>query len=580
MFKIKAIIFVLFLCSLNVNAQNNLPYPIIFVHGLAGSDVTFGTTMEYLSLHDSLGDINVYDVILNADHDNTSSLFLDDVKSNDFIFNGTFINVGRRNFSPSVSTFVDGWTGSNIFAINFQEERIRGASGSVNDYFDQSNESGIFKQGYALELMIQEVLTYTNAEKVILVGHSMGGLAIREYLQRYDFVTSIHTNWVDPFSAEGHKVARVATYGTPHLGSNASPDPTKASVIPNALGDTEANRDLLWEYNSYTNCTGLAKGIYMFGGNELCIQSITGNATFPNVDINCNGVEGDDIVGINENYYSYDYNPIMPLPLNIDYTYMCSIWSSWGSSLTGDGAVSIHRQWLHQLDIPSPIGLADTTMNTIDHLSEGSDFKTIIRGIDEPEVNERAFGVALNHKVIAYVTFQSNMLPEDRDVFVVNCAGIDSLDISLTSFSSGVNMIEVYDATNTLISFFNVTSPSQLYSTVCPTDSMYFHFIGTATNTTWENPYKIEFMPKTFVGVEDIVIDYSVLLFPNPASNVLNIQNDAVKFEVIIYSLEGRFIERNVNQNKIDISDYSKGVYLLQIKTGKETITKRFIKND
>ncbi|MFZ4535629.1 lipase family alpha/beta hydrolase [Propionivibrio sp.] len=50
---------------------------------------------------------------------------------------------------------------------------------------------------------IDEVLAATGAKQVILVGHSMGGLAARAYLRRNG----------------GAKVARLVTLGTPHAGS-------------------------------------------------------------------------------------------------------------------------------------------------------------------------------------------------------------------------------------------------------------------------------------------------------------------------------------------------------------------------
>ena len=50
---------------------------------------------------------------------------------------------------------------------------------------------------------IDEVLAETGAEQVILVGHSMGGLAARAYLRRFGVA----------------KVARLVTLGTPHAGS-------------------------------------------------------------------------------------------------------------------------------------------------------------------------------------------------------------------------------------------------------------------------------------------------------------------------------------------------------------------------
>ena len=497
-------------------AQNNLPYPIIFVHGLAGSDETFDGTMTYLHNHDNLGDINVFDIVLNADDNTEKSVMSVDVKWTDFYFGGRYINVGRRNYRSDIDDFVSGWSNSNIFAINFKEERIRGASGGTwsNDYFDQSNEAGIFKQGYALGKMINEVLQYTGAEKVILVGHSMGGLAIREYLQRTNS-SGTHVNWVDPNSTNGHKVARVATYGTPHLGSNTSPDPTKIakkdtidekSDIPNAFGNSEANRDLLWQYDSYTNCGGVPQGIYMFGGNEHCIESETGwwfpNITFDNVDINCDGDQKDDIVGINESYYNYNYNPAMPLPLNIKYTYMTSIWTDWGGSLVGDGAVNINRQWLHIGNTPVPAGLTDTTLHDILHTSEGGDYEYVIRGIDEPHRFDLAYKLQMNRPIIGYVTYQQNHVTSDVDVFKVNSTGYNAIAITIDGTASGVQTIGFYDASENMLCSRTVSSfPNKLYVNVPDGASeIYIKIEGTATNNTWKNPYTLNVISGSWEG--------------------------------------------------------------------------------
>ena len=53
-----------------------------------------------------------------------------------------------------------------------------------------SNQSAIAKQGLALRNVIIYVMQLTGRDKVILMGHSMGGLAAREYLQN-------PSNWVD-----------------------------------------------------------------------------------------------------------------------------------------------------------------------------------------------------------------------------------------------------------------------------------------------------------------------------------------------------------------------------------------------
>jgi pimeloyl-ACP methyl ester carboxylesterase len=54
-----------------------------------------------------------------------------------------------------------------------------------------------------IERRIDEVLAATGAQRVILVGHSMGGLVLRAYLRRY----------------RSAKVARIVTLGSPHQGT-------------------------------------------------------------------------------------------------------------------------------------------------------------------------------------------------------------------------------------------------------------------------------------------------------------------------------------------------------------------------
>ncbi len=480
------IIFFVIITNIDLFAQNKTPYPIIFVHGLAGSDQTFDETMEYLKNYCNLGNINVFDIVLNADNDNDSSLLSKDVRYTDFIYSGTNINVGRRNYKDDIADFTDGWAKSSIFAVNFKEERIRGAYGILNDYFDYSNQAAIFKQGFALGKLINEVLNYTNAKKVILVGHSMGGLAIREYLQRTNQIGK-HVNWVDPNLPDGHKVARVITYGTPHLGSNTGFDPTKSGTPDQ---NTEAMRDMKWVYDSFTNCTDSpATGIYLFGGNEYCIQSNDSNTTFFNADINCNGQEHDSIVGIC--YQTYD-NPDMPLPLDIKYTWITSIWFDW-QGMIGDGAVAIDRQWLYNNNNePMPQGLADTLLSNYIHTSEGGDYYNIIRGLDIPEDLDFAYCLNLDTTYIEWITLQSNLQNLDEDAFYVNVNNNNEIGIILDNFGSGIGHIDVYNENKQNIfsdDFFFLPYTKNINSK--GNNRLYFKISGLANSQTYKIPYSI-----------------------------------------------------------------------------------------
>lgn len=75
-----------------------------------------------------------------------------------------------------------------------------------------------------------------------------------------------------------------------------------------------------------------------------------------------------------------------------------------------------------------------------------------------------------------------------------------------------------------------------------------------------------------------------ITLFPNPVDNVLNFQtsNFSNVSKVNIYDLIGNQIikDKNVINDNIDISNLSKGIYLIKMTTtNNETITKKIIKN-
>jgi len=396
---------ILFFGSTNfINAEeeqekdlSSLEHPIIFIHGLTSDDLSFADSMEYLDNKYGLGPIYAFDVILNADNNSSYSVLENDVEWNDWHYKDKFINVGRRNFSRNIDDFRDGWEDDNskLFAVNFSEDRIRGASGNFLSYFKDSNQAAIMKQGYALRQVIKEVLEFTKKEKVILVGHSMGGLAIREYLQRTDDNGNKRW-WLHPDQEDGHKVLKVITLGTPHLGSNAGPDTTteitlnkrKRTKIPKP--HKEGMRDLRYLFNSYPNCPDEdTRGIYLFGGNEKCISSTQFHYTFGNVDINCNGREDDEIIGIN---YKTSFNPKMPLPINVHYIYVisdvqmgeCSSCLVTGikNGVSGDGAVLLDRQWLYNDDKKAePTGFANVIQSNMIHSNESGDYESIIKAL-------------------------------------------------------------------------------------------------------------------------------------------------------------------------------------------------------
>ena len=154
----------------------HFPYPTIFIHGLNGDHDSWDDYTDLI--HDggwSSGGILSF--CLNASSNSTS--IQDDVSQ----------KYSLSDIAPA-----------DFYIINFDD-----------DCSSESNQASIAKQGHALSIAIGDVINITGRNKVILMGHSMGGLCAREYIQNPDL-------WIE--EDINHHVAKLITSGTPHGGSN------------------------------------------------------------------------------------------------------------------------------------------------------------------------------------------------------------------------------------------------------------------------------------------------------------------------------------------------------------------------
>ncbi len=92
-----------------------------------------------------------------------------------------------------------------------------------------------------------------------------------------------------------------------------------------------------------------------------------------------------------------------------------------------------------------------------------------------------------------------------------------------------------------------------------------------------------------FTATEDLVASWNLKIFPNPAIDVLNISFELDEMEeltVSVYDLFGRrhYFEMNdqlistSNYLSIDLSDLVAGMYLLEINSGHQSVTQKFVK--
>lgn len=454
------------------------PYPIIFVHGLASEDLTWSQTIDTLEqIWGTHGENHVFHAVLNAYGDMTN------IAGSDNILGNADDDV-QIEFNNETNDLDSG----NIFAINFKNfwdktdrtiDKYSTWDPSLFGGESESHQSSIYKQGYALGKMIEKVLIATGAEKVVLVGHSMGGLASREYLQRKE--NGIPRWWVDKMDlVNGHKVAKLITIGTPHSGSNSA-DQIINIILINL--QSEAVRDLRYSYNNIFN------GRYFYGGSELSILS---GDWFHNFDVNCDGDNSDVIVGINNSPTDFIANQSMPLPENIEYTWITSN----SNIANGDRVVDLKRQWLHTTVNGSeksyPLYISDSLLTDQFHTDEPSDYYSIIRGLDEPDQPGLAYELNLDETITGLVTIQTNSGTTDNDYYIIkeNMSSTDLTKITLDGAGSGVQQLEVYGPDNNFITGGIGTFPYELLVPSTSTD-LILRVIGAATPTTWKHPYTL-----------------------------------------------------------------------------------------
>ncbi|MCB0264062.1 MAG: T9SS type A sorting domain-containing protein [Calditrichaeota bacterium] len=450
------------------------PYPVIFIHGLDSKNSTWSETIDVVeNTWGNHGSTDVFHAVLNAFEDNTD------------VYVDVLAAFPENNFlSPT----------GNIFAINFNNfwnedpnnpQLIKYGDGAPGISESDGNESAIVKQAYALKQLIAKVITVTGSGKVILVGHSMGGLAAREYLQRLEVGSPKW--WVDPNSKDGHKVAKLVTIGTPHRGSNflewqlsGEQNSGKPDDLSAVNFNSEAVRDLRYSYAPFQY------GRFLFGGAEN--DPIFLSQNFHNTDVNCDGDAEDVVIGLNEGNNGTIANSTMPLPTNILYTW---ITSNYPLTPGGDFIVDLSRQWLYQGSTPHPAGLADTLLTNRIHWEETTDHKTIIRGLDEPDAPAFAYPVIANNTIAGFITYGSHRRTYDADCYVFENNTAGKVNVTIENNGSGVRRIQITNQFHQLVYREEIPEGQSTVSAEVGAGTCYITVSGYANTNTWENPYRL-----------------------------------------------------------------------------------------
>ena len=81
----------------------------------------------------------------------------------------------------------------------------------------------------------------------------------------------------------------------------------------------------------------------------------------------------------------------------------------------------------------------------------------------------------------------------------------------------------------------------------------------------------------SILSISELVNHKHIEVYPNPASNMINIDNSEVE-TIKIFNLSGKLILTEQNSNQINVEAFSKGIYFLSIQTKNGLYTSKFVK--
>lgn len=508
-----------------LTTQTKLPYPIIFIHGLNSGSSTWNTFTDFMDTNYLFTYGGRFDINLNLDN-------------NPYVAN--------KNIYPTqgadIGLYQGSWTqGADYYYVNFAVN----SSGAYDEACaNLSNQSAIAKQGLALRDVIIYVMQLTGRDKVILMGHSMGGLAAREYLQN-------PSNWVD--TNTNHHVAKLITTGTPHLGSDAI-----GGQIIGVDYHSEAIRDLKNTYFNYTN-----NGMFLFGGSEL-----DDGSSFYNIDVDCNTISGNSIVGLDRKSIS----------TNLDYS--CII----GTAAAGIGDIAVNTQSANINNVFSNLTTNIFTTAVFHNFLTNQSYPNM-KGLDEPYQYNLAYGINYDKLYVGFITEQSSSAPYtiDYDEYKFNVVSNSQINFVINNGLNFSIYARILNSSLTQVGqIFTINNGNNSFSINLSAGQYYLEVYGIPTSNSYLTPYA--FGLTYSLSNNEFSINNSLKIYPNPTSSKVFFDNSISNFkEVAIYNYLGQEVTKNdftsISTNQeVDMSGLSAGVYILKFSNNETSQSVKIVK--
>jgi hypothetical protein len=160
---------------------------------------------------------------------------------------------------------------------------------------------------------------------------------------------------------------------------------------------------------------------------------------------------------------------------------------------------------------------------------------------------------------------------------------LTSLDLSINTalaslycFNNQLTSLDVRNGNNFIIDAFDTTNNSNL-TCIYVDDADY-------SNANWSGGIDlastfVENEAECALSVGDNTFELDVFIYPNPTDDYLFIEGNKNPIALSIYNLLGAEVIATSAKEKINVSELSKGIYIIRILDGVNQTDKKFIKN-
>ncbi len=519
-------------------------YPVLFVHGLGMKAESWNTLTDSMDVYYGTNFGGRFDFCLNYDgSDSHSNLYFWPTANADMtLFSGT-------------------WVPGDYYYLNFDV----GDDGSYNPinwgHDVKSRMSAAFKQGKAVSEAVRRILQITGKDKVILVAFSMGGLALRQYIQNPSL-----------WQADGkHHIAKIVTAGSPLGGSNASLSEF-GDWIMSVDDRSEGSRDVKRSYSISGD-----SAVFVYGGWET--YSVIDNmmlSDYYNVDVNCNGQEGDYVVGLNQK----------AMPRDLDFANIIgNCGSCGGQEIPGDGLVRIINANFNTY-------YPNLTKNIFYYYSNNpihvhGDLQQllflIMEGMDEANDYSVAYGIEFDNTYTSFITPQPmGGYSSDYDDFKFSIPSNSYVKLDVSNINISDLKARFVDLSGNVIGTEVHSNGASTLSFTKPLNagSYYLEIYGSPTYHTYLHPYNFK-LTKTMNTTEVETLDEAdkILVYPNPAKDILYIDGIKNKTDIKIYDMLGNIVYETLTQNNtsMNVTNLPTGIYTLVTENAKEKVFKKIV---